>query len=118
MSATPAPSGETRKERRRQYYVGIGCVIALFSLLGNFFLSGLVHSDQVDLQAKDAQIVTLLKQHSVTFAQQQKTAKQTTVFLQDLGILATYLTESNEAVCAATHAACPVLPAIPKIPSS
>ena len=118
MNATPTPTGETRKERRRQYYVGVGCVIALFSLLGNFFLTGLVRQDQQTINSKDTEVVTLLKQHSATFAAQKKQAAQTNVFLGDLGILATYLIESNEAMCKATGAACPPLPTIPKIPQS
>lgn len=113
-----APEGETSKDRRRQWYVGIGIVIGLAALVGCLVLGALVHSDQQTINSKDTEIVSLLKQHSATFAQQKKQVAQTNVFLKDLGILATYLIESNEAVCAKTGAACPALPAIPKIPSS
>lgn len=116
---------ETRKDRRRQWYVGIGAVIALLSLIGCVLLTFQVHRDQVAIKTeqtavntKDAQIVKLLEQHSATFQRQAKTDAQTKVFLQDLGILATYLIESNEAVCVASHAACPTLPPIPKIPGT
>lgn len=126
---TEHPVGETRKERRWQRTVGIGAVVALFSLFGNFIQTAWYHHDEAQLQMsvsnKDAQIVHLLQQHSVTFKQQaktavaaKKTAAQTNVFLSDLGLLATYLIQSNEAVCAKTGANCPVLPTIPKIPSS
>ena len=114
---TEAPP-ETAKDRRRQWYVFFGLCVGLCALIGCLVLGALVHSDQQTINSKDTEIVSLLKQHSATFAAQKKQTAQTNVFLKDLGLLATYLIESNEAVCAKTGAACPALPTIPKIPNS
>ena len=61
-------SPETAKDRRRQWYVFFGLCVGLVALIGCLVLGALVHSDQQTINSKDTEIVSLLKQHSATFA--------------------------------------------------
>lgn len=118
------PEGETRRDRRLQRIVGLGAVIALFSLVGNVVLTynSIERNDrnhavtatlQQTIIAKDKETITLLKEHSVTFAQQKKQAAAAAAYDQDVKILAAELVGQNAAICAATLAACPQLPPLP-----
>ena len=69
---TEAPP-ETAKDRRRQWYVFFGLCVGLVALIGCLVLGALVHSDQQTINSKDTEIVTLLKQHSATFAAAEET---------------------------------------------
>ncbi len=77
---TEAPP-ETARDRRRQWYVFFGLIVGLIALIGCLALGFLIHSDQQTINAKDTEIVSLLKQHSATFATQKKQAVQTNIFL-------------------------------------
>jgi hypothetical protein len=80
---SPRPEGESRKDRRRQFYVGIAAIIALFSLIGNVAQTTIYHHTSTQLQhtiiAKDDEIVPLLHQHSTALnnevALEQQVAK-------------------------------------------
>ncbi len=108
MAQTPAVD-ETRKERRWQWMVGTGAVIFMFSVAGNVALS-------FQSIANQRQIGHLLSDHTATRAQQQKQAQQGRVFLKDLGLFATYVIKSDEAICAAIHTQCPPVPKFTEIP--
>lgn len=63
--------------------------------------------------AQQNEITTLLKEHSVTFAQQKVAAAKQAAYDADVLAFAETLAGQLKAVCASTHASCPVPPPIP-----
>ncbi len=116
MNEPKIPSPETAKERRWQWYVGIGAVVLLVSALGNVFLNFQIRADQQTIGNKDQQIVTLLHERTATKAQQAKQTQQGVVFLKDLDIFGEFVFKTDAALCAVTHATCPPIPTFQPIP--
>lgn len=118
------PEGETRKERRLQRIIGTG-VVVLFLLLGVIVIQGVVQyrsqedhhnasvAQQAEIITKDKETITLLKEHSVTFAQQQKAAAQQTQYDADVLAAAEAVAENTAVICTALHLTCEPLPGVP-----
>lgn len=100
------PSPESARERRWQWTVGVGCVIALFSLGGNILLS-------ITNITKDQQIVNLLNQHSDSYTQQAQQAQRQAAYDKDVLLFAETIEGELAALCSGTHSTCPPLPRLP-----
>ncbi len=130
-----APGGETAKDRRRQWYLGIATVVALLSIMGNVALGatnyrnqqaynaatanrqheilgliGAVRTEQAHQAARDKEILTLQKEVATVI--DGLPAADTY-----LGALARGLEAQIQAVCQAVSArGCP--PLTPALPTS
>lgn len=118
------PQGETRQDRMRQRLLGLVVVVALVSLLGNIvqthqsITSGNRHhaasaQQQSTIISLNKEIATLLKQHSVTFAQEKQQLASAALYDADVLNFAKTLEGQLVAICAATDSACPTLPPLP-----
>ena len=127
-----APTGETAKDRRRQWFVGVMAVVALTAILGCVaFVALLIHTQNADHTASSKQstkIINLEKQHGADILNESQ-------LLQNIGKADTELNQVGvdlfldaAAACANTVSIanqlhltvtpCPTISPLPKLPAT
>ena len=131
--------GEARKDRRRAYYVGVVAVVALFSIFGNFILTGLLiktsndnHASLVkldnQLSKKDNKITSLEKQHGADILNESQLLQNINKADKELNQIGVDLFLDAAAACANTVSIanqlhltitpCPTISPLPELPAS
>ena len=120
MSGTPI--GETAKDRRRQWFVGIVAVVALLAILGNVVLGAalikITDDDHTSQLAQQQHIVRLEQQHGADIQNSAQLLKNIKAADKVLAKFAISLINTENAICAKVGCGTPIPPLFTLTPTT